>query len=394
MSVVRHRRWHHVKASSFGTWTGPALFSTGNFTNASARYLLDPITPQIVDSVAGGTLATVSIGGKTYGQFESAFENVLTRTQELDHTDWTPTQILSRTAVADPVGGSTAYKVVPTVDAGNHYIRQTKTPDGSSQYTYYVIAREAGYDWIWLQVTTQGYVGNCDCYFDVNNGTKGTAGGGCDASSITDIGGGWYLCTITITSDAAAASEVRLWIAEADGDFQFSGDGSSGVTFWNPQMGKSAWPTSPVKCVAAAVTRAKDQFNFAHGVVPAAVLGGDWQTKFVNFWSQAEMTGNAYILALGANDYIRFNGTSKKVEVYAGGAKKVESAALTMARYNNPLVKCESASGKLTITGADAGDSTETGTAWTFPSATQLDIGSDSSQANQFCGLIMELEAP
>jgi hypothetical protein len=311
----------------------------------------------------------------------------------LDHADWIASQILSRTAVADPVGGSTAYKVVPTVDAGNHYIMQIKTPDGSSQYTYYVIAREAGYDWIWLQVTTQGYVGNCDCYFDVNNGTKGTAGGGCDASSITDIGGGWYLCTITITSDAAAASEVRLWIAEADGDFQFSGDGSSGVTFWNPQMGKSAWPTSPVKCVAA-TTRAKDQFYFDAADVPAAVLGGDWQTKFVNFWSQAEMTGNAYILALGANDYIRFNGTSKKVEVYAGGAKKVESAALTMARYNNPLVKCESASGKLTITGADAGDGTVTDTAWSWPDATDMHVGMDAALANQFNGLIMQLEAP
>lgn len=367
-------------------------FNDVSFTNASSRYLLDPLNKQVLGPFAGGTLATTTYQGRTYAQIEEARTNLFTYSQDLSHADWTKTRLETPTAATDPLGGSTAWKLIATTDDNNHYIHESPSPDGSSAHCFYVIAKAGEYSWIKLYMNPGGFVGTPFCYFDLGNGVKGTSSD-C-TSDMVDLGNGWWLCSIVATSDVITSAVRAIHVSEADNDDIFIGNGSDGLYVWNPQFELGAFPSSPIKTVAASVTRAKDQLYWAAALVPAAILSGRWACKLVPYWANDEANAYNMIGSIKGNEYSDFIAAGDKWNVYDAGVKVVASTAATFARSTLITLAHDSAAGEITLAGQVGGDGTHTGTPWAWSTGEDFRYGATNVFAYQFNGLITEPYAP
>jgi hypothetical protein len=224
-----------------------ADFGTGNYSNNGpniSRWFSSP------SSIAGlvGAVASGSHNGRTFGQFEYGAANLLSQSQAFSRSEWTNSNTgVSGNLVTAPDGTLTADKLVEhTTVASGHYIQQSPYVDGSSTYCFSVYAKAQERTWFRLLFATAGYPSNSYGYFDIGNGTVGTAGGGIDDSGIENIGNGWYRCWITATSDAADGTAHRIHLAEADEDITYNGDGASGLYLWNAQLEVGNYPSSPI----------------------------------------------------------------------------------------------------------------------------------------------------
>lgn len=158
--------------------------------------------------------------------------NLLTYPSAFDNSAWTKqlVTITANTAVA-PNGMMTADKVVETASAGEHSVYQAVTVLNATAYTISVYAKAAERNWLLVNFFTGGSFRN---YFNLSNGTLGGAASGC-TNTITSLGNGWYLCTVTKTT-AATTLEVNVQPTTGDGTFSYTGDGTSGILVAGAQL--------------------------------------------------------------------------------------------------------------------------------------------------------------
>lgn len=158
---------------------------------------------------------------------------------------WVATNLETPVLANDPLGNLGAWRIIPDATAGMHGKAYAFTPDGSSDYCLSAIVSGDDYDWVQLEFSAAGFPNTPNCYFNLSTGVTGTATD-CIAG-IEQITTGWYLIWITATSDAAAATNASIRVAEADTDNSFSGDSIDYITVFCPQVETGAFPTSRIR---------------------------------------------------------------------------------------------------------------------------------------------------
>ncbi len=147
---------------------------------------------------------------------------------------------------SDPNGTRTADKVVATATSGYHAVRQTFTYTTGTRYTLSVYARAAEYSNLYISDLSSATMA---CAFDLQAGTAGTPRPAPPftsvVASIQNVGGGWYRCSLTGTSDRSATTTPTFvgYPAGAtldDNGASYTGDGTSGIYIWGAQLSNSA----------------------------------------------------------------------------------------------------------------------------------------------------------
>lgn len=160
---------------------------------------------------------------------------------------------VSETGVLTAAG---TYDVTATATSGNHLINQTVdvSVGVGDMVTFSFFAKANGYNFIRMYVRELPTVLG-SAVVDLRDGSIYSGPGGTD---VTDVGGGWFRIseTITATEDKTMSIRIDAWIYSDGVTGSFTGDGVSGVKLSAATVEVNQNTTSPVITDAVVVTRA------------------------------------------------------------------------------------------------------------------------------------------
>ena len=196
--------------------------------------------------------------------------NLNTNTEALG--SWSKTRATTGDNVASPLapdGTQTVEGLISSVDDNTHNINQEVAVSPETQYTFSVYVYPGDKTWIELVMMDfdvgWGYVDSGGSWFDIENGALGATQFGLDARNISDVGGGWYRCSISYTTNASQVhSLVQIFSAEGNSDSSFQGDATTVDTY--------AWGAKTEQSATTTVYQAFTGYYSSHSVDPNQVL--------------------------------------------------------------------------------------------------------------------------
>jgi hypothetical protein len=171
-----------------------------------------------------------------FGDKGALAKNMLTSPQDFDNGDWAQTNVtVIANAITAPNGTLTAEAINSSVSSNiEHGIAQVGiTVEVSTNYTWSCYFKKKDYRWALINAFDID-AGDVFCYFDLENGVLGTINGDCTAT-ITDVGNGWYRCTVTRATVGDTAS-LGIYFTNADNVASFSATIGFGVFAWGAQL--------------------------------------------------------------------------------------------------------------------------------------------------------------
>lgn len=222
------------------TTTFPLQDGIGDGTNRNIAYRRSDGTGGVIENaIVNGTLANiwanrtdkvqdecVNNGGRLAGL------NMLTYSEQFDNAAWTKSGVtITPNVEVAPDGTITMDKWVESSGGLSHVMHQTKTVVSGTVYHFRIYAKAAENDYIGLYVGTA----NKGRMFNLATGVAGNIINNTpDSSSITHVGNGVYRCEITVTA-TSTSHRFDVYSSKDGTDWDYSGDGTSGVYIWGAQ---------------------------------------------------------------------------------------------------------------------------------------------------------------
>lgn len=151
----------------------------------------------------------------------------------------------------DPLGGLTAMKLGENSATGEHVIYNGSVAVAASAATVSIYAKPAGRDWLVVRETIADGTTYVNTFFNLLTGSVGTVGAGRTATIVSDSNG-FYRCSVTVTSAAAANRFVGVETSTNGSTTNYAGDGSSGIYIWGWQLVPTdVFPTNTYQRIAA-----------------------------------------------------------------------------------------------------------------------------------------------
>jgi hypothetical protein len=200
--------------------------------NAEKEGKLYSIIPTNGNGDFSVTRATTATRVNAAGLVELVPYNLLQYSEMFSNAAWLKenSSITANTTTA-PNGTLTADKLVENTSNSNHRTFQSYTAPSLGSYTYTCYAKQAGRTMFRIAIFDGGTTKTA--FFNIANGTIFSTIN-C-TSSITNVGDGWYRCTITATITSTSL-QLQSWLSLPDATTVYTGDGTSGVFIWGAQL--------------------------------------------------------------------------------------------------------------------------------------------------------------
>jgi hypothetical protein len=183
----------------------------------------------------------------------SARVNLLTKTEQFNDAVWSSVQlnafgsgsVANTMATTDPVGTNTADYIQENTSNNVHLVTLTAPFSVVTTATPYKLS-------VYVKAAQRT---QCELVFFYNASpfpsisakfvlsavtSTGASSGGAtlSSSSITSVGNGWYLCTITGYTSAVAATthNLQIRILDGSGNSSYTGTGTSGIYIWGADL--------------------------------------------------------------------------------------------------------------------------------------------------------------
>jgi hypothetical protein len=182
------------------------------------------------------------------GKITYAPANLVLQSQTFDNASWIKTRSsVTADATTSPDGTVNADKLVEDATAANNHFTSQSVTTTAIAYTFTVYAKAAERGYVTLINSTVA----SGCCFDLITGVVGVASGATPtASTITDVGNGWYRCSITVTATAASNAWRINVMASNSANTAYNGDGTSGIYIWGAQLEPVTYQTTAGPYVA------------------------------------------------------------------------------------------------------------------------------------------------
>lgn len=188
---------------------------------------------------------------------EESRSNAILYSEDFSNGNWAKTGVtIGSNAVVAPDGNTTADNVIEDGSTGLHITQQFFTFANATAYTFSVFVKPSLRTWVQIFLPTAAFGAAQGGYFNLSGaGSLGNATGTPTLRTITALPNGWYRCTITATSTAAAGGNVGITCASANGTNSYAGsNGSTALTLWGADLEVGAFPTSYIANLATGST--------------------------------------------------------------------------------------------------------------------------------------------
>jgi hypothetical protein len=227
---------------------------------------------------------------------EESRTNLLTYSSDFSNAAWVSAGegggLITAASYIAPDGTQTASKFYETVTTNAAKARGQIIALSATTYTITCFAKAEERSFFYFRVGINLTANNILQFFNLSTGaigsttTSGTGGPTFVSASMTSAGDGVYRCSFTFAAASATNYYTQIGLSNANGTFNYTGDGYSGIYIWGAQLELGAFATSYIPTVASQVTRAADS---------ASMTG----TNFSSWFNAGE--GTLYTEALAPN---------------------------------------------------------------------------------------------
>lgn len=367
------------------------------YTSPSAKMILNS---QGVLASASTLRTEYNASGTALGLLvEGARTNLITYADLTNASGWTAGNAsAASSAQTSPTGASNAYRMTEDSSATTFHrlFSANTTVVGGQTISLSVFARAGSRSHFALRCFDGA---SASVLFTLSGGGSAnaavTAGMTVSASSIVDVGGGWYRCSVTVVATNTSLAMHLALANSASPTYSgtlptYSGNGTGYVDFYGPQIEVGAFPSSYIPTVNATVTRAEDNISLATSAFPfLSTAGTIWASARTPngvgsqvVWQLDDGTANERLL------HWRNSSRNPVRSVVDGGVDQVSDTTGTvndLTTYRHAMA-WQADSFAWSLDGAAAG----TDTSGSLPTVTTLRFGRDHS-GSHFNGHLRKL---
>ena len=257
----------------------------GDFTVTRATTATRVNSSGLIESVALNVpRLDYSLGGCPNILLEPQRTNLALQSSSFDSASWTKTaSSVTANSTTSPSGVVDADTLTADGTSSRHDAFFAPSVTSGTSYTLSVYAKKGTNDFLQLS-TGAGFGSNAFANFNLNTGALGTIGSAATAT-ITNVGSGWYRCTMTATATATGTTGLYYLIVTSSTAARLETNTlTTSVFLWGAQLEAGAYSTSFIPTTTASVTRNLDNITrtnvFTNGMITAA--GGTWFVEIRN----------------------------------------------------------------------------------------------------------------
>lgn len=218
------------------------------------------VVSNVVTEATGAAIPAATLQGYLP---EPAATNLCLQSQDLNTTWAKLNATINATKVVGPHGTQTAQKIEETTTgAAAHRVTQSFVKAASAiQYTAAASLKQAERSWALIILINLAETSYAGYWFNLATGAIGTAtsaGYTNGTPKITARANGFWRCSITGTTDAAAETNLYIYTATGDNVVTYAGVAGSGIYCEDVQLETGSIATSEIPTTTVAVTRNAD----------------------------------------------------------------------------------------------------------------------------------------